>query len=508
VARASVGRDLFATPEAGVVIGNVDVYDVFPYVEARYVQIVTDPVWNRLVVGELGRSLRAFDGGGTPSGPLREPRGIAVDAANRVYVADSGNDRVLVFRADTEFDAIDLVPLYEIAGLRRPHDVALSDGGTPFDPSDDRLYVAETGGNRVVAFALPADGASELCTLGELGSGPNRFAGPLAIAVGRSDGTSTSDVYVADAHNRRLVRLQDGDHGLTWASSIPIDADAVSSLDTDNWGNVYAAVPGDGSIRKFNAALEPVAELREPGSHPRDFHVPMVSLRDHRDGSVHRTAHPAGVIVEEWTDGSGVRLVNLGVELHDLSLEASDAVSASFLLTDRASVTAEVRRLDSGRVVQSHDAGTLGAGRHRVDLAGDGLAPELEGDYVLRLTARSSYGLDEGDVLQATFSLGPGGTRFVPGRPMLLGTYPNPFVPATRIAYAVPDGDVHRTVLRIFDARGRLVRAFGRENEAPGFHELVWDGTDEAGKPVSAGVYFYTLRLGESTFDGKLVRVR
>jgi flagellar hook assembly protein FlgD len=214
------------------------------------------------------------------------------------------------------------------------------------------------------------------------------------------------------------------------------------------------------------------------------------------------------LIVEEWTDAGGIRLVNLGVELRDLAVDASDAVSARLLLTDRASVTVEVRRLESGRVVLSRDAGTLGAGRHSLDLTGDALAAGSDGDYVLRLTARSSYGTDETDVIQTPFTLGPDGARLVPARPVLLGSHPNPFVPATRIAYALPDGDAHRTVLRIFDARGRLVRSFSRENETPGFHELLWDGTDVAGRPVSGGVYFYTLRVDDSTFDGKLVRVR
>ncbi len=145
---------MFADPWSTVTIGSVDLYSVYPYVESRTFQIVSDPRWNRLVVGEAGNSLTAYDGKGQTLGALSEPRGLAVDEHNRVYVADAGNDRVLVLEARTEFGDVTLAPLYEIRGLNDPHDVAYSDGGTPFVAGDDVLYVADTGRNRVVAFAL------------------------------------------------------------------------------------------------------------------------------------------------------------------------------------------------------------------------------------------------------------------------------------------------------------------------------------------------------------------
>jgi hypothetical protein len=57
----------------------VDVYDAFPYVETRTYAIVSDPAWNRLVFGEAGKTLRAYDGAGTTLGKLSQPRGLAVD---------------------------------------------------------------------------------------------------------------------------------------------------------------------------------------------------------------------------------------------------------------------------------------------------------------------------------------------------------------------------------------------------------------------------------------------
>src|SRR5262249_6316852 len=163
------------------------------------------------------------------------------------------------------------------------------DGGTPFQPDDDALFVAETGLNRVSAFALEGNSARLLSTLGELGSGDGHFAGPLSVAVGRESGASTGDVYVADAHNRRLVRLAWSGGRLAWRGTAPSGADAIPSLATDEWGNVYAAAPQQGVVLKFNAALENVAELRDGVTSPRALTVPFFTVRDHRDGRVVRS---------------------------------------------------------------------------------------------------------------------------------------------------------------------------------------------------------------------------
>ena len=68
--------------------------------------------------------------------------------------------------------------------------------------------------------------------------------------------------------------------------------------------------------------------------------------------------------------------------------------------------------------------------------------------------------------------------------------YPNPFNPETRIVYGVPtdlpDGAPVR--LEIFNLAGQRVRALETEI-SPGWHEVVWNGTDDAGQPASTGLY-------------------
>ena len=504
VSRDRLGRDLFANPYATVTLSHVDVYDRFPYVETRHFQIVSDPRWNRLIYGERGGRLKAFDGAGTSLGALSRPHGLAVDEQDRVYVADAGNGRVLVLQATTELGDITLAPIAVIDGLSDPHDVAVSDGGTPFSAADDRLYVAETGRNRIVAFALESGGARRIATLGDLGSGPGRFAGPMAIAVGRDARGSTRDLYVADAHNRRIVRLRDDGASLRWLSETP-SGGLLTSLDTDAWGNVYAAAPGEGVVRKLSPELAPVAELR--GERPRGFYLPFAVLRDHRDGRVARIGQPSGVSVDQWDGAQGIRLWNLGLELADVGVSSAPDPAARFTLTDQARIALEVRRGSDGRVLGRRDLGVLAAGSHVVPLRAADLG-DAAGDtpLVLRLDAASSYADGPTETVQASFRL-DGGAVVSAARPMLVGNAPNPAAPETRITFVLPAGYSGPATLRLFDAQGRRVRGFERPF-SPGLNDVTWDGTGDDGHPVHAGVYFYRLDVGALHFTRRLVLVR
>jgi hypothetical protein len=65
-----------------------------------------------------------------------------------------------------------------------------------------------------------------------------------------------------------------------------------------------------------------------------------------------------------------------------------------------------------------------------------------------------------------------------------------------------------RVSFRIFDVRGRRVRTLLEETREAGEHEVAWDGTDDAGARVAAGMYFHRGEVGGSRFAEKLVLVR
>ncbi len=97
----------------------------------------------------------------------------------------------------------------------------------------------------------------------------------------------------------------------------------------------------------------------------------------------------------------------------------------------------------------------------------------------------------------------------VPGAPVLPPNAPNPFNPMTRIVYGVPENlpAGQAVTLEIYSARGQRVRTFVADN-TPGYHEVQWDGTDEAGRPQSTGVYLTRFTCGDDVQTRKMTMVK
>ena len=88
----------------------------------------------------------------------------------------------------------------------------------------------------------------------------------------------------------------------------------------------------------------------------------------------------------------------------------------------------------------------------------------------------------------------------------VIKTYPNPFNPATTIEFELPETGI--ATLIIYNIAGQKIRELISGYNAAGIHRIVWDGTDDSGKVVSAGMYIVRLKAGEVTATGKMVLVR
>jgi flagellar hook assembly protein FlgD len=87
--------------------------------------------------------------------------------------------------------------------------------------------------------------------------------------------------------------------------------------------------------------------------------------------------------------------------------------------------------------------------------------------------------------------------------PTIRGIHPNPFSHATSIAYALPKGTTVR--IEVLDASGRRVRTVVNGEVGPGEQTATWDGKNDAGKAMAAGVYFAQLRADGTTRKARLV---
>lgn len=84
--------------------------------------------------------------------------------------------------------------------------------------------------------------------------------------------------------------------------------------------------------------------------------------------------------------------------------------------------------------------------------------------------------------------------------------YPNPFNPATTIDFHLASAG--KTVMKIYDVRGNLVRTLLDEPVPAGPHSVVWDGTDNSGRKVASGSYFYQLETNDRLMTKKSLLIK
>jgi len=84
-----------------------------------------------------------------------------------------------------------------------------------------------------------------------------------------------------------------------------------------------------------------------------------------------------------------------------------------------------------------------------------------------------------------------------------LYNYPNPFNPTTTIYFSLTTGLTENTELIIYNLKGQKVKILDMSGgcridakATESLHHIIWNGTDESNQPVSSGIYFYQLKVG------------
>jgi len=127
-----------------------------------------------------------------------------------------------------------------------------------------------------------------------------------------------------------------------------------------------------------------------------------------------------------------------------------------------------------------------------------------DGSYEGEIVIESSGG---DAVIPVSLRVRPTGTdERVPSVPTLYGAFPNPFNPATRVAFSLPARQ--RATLRIYDPAGRLVRELADGVFDPGNQFIAWDGRAAGGTPAASGVYFCRLESAGTAASMKLLLLK
>jgi tripartite motif-containing protein 71 len=242
---------------------------------------------------------------GGPGHAVMYPSGLDVDAQGNVYVADTGGDAVAAYNASgTRLWQVGERGPKTLQQFLDPRDVAYLAG---------LVYVADTGNHRVVVLdavtgagssswstgsgnplgiSAGVDGARNppvLVTLdnsnsvgvyspdgnlmktigGIKGSGPGELTQPRDAATNAS-----GDVYVADFFNNRIVQFAaNGSFIRTWGSTGGGNGKFARpyGVDVDDDGNVYVADSNNHRIQKFDPTGTFLAKWGTPGAAPGQF---------------------------------------------------------------------------------------------------------------------------------------------------------------------------------------------------------------------------------------------
>ncbi|MBI1852007.1 MAG: SBBP repeat-containing protein [Planctomycetes bacterium] len=127
-------------------------------------------------------SVVAGAGAGTNPGQVRRAEGVGVDNANNLYVADTGNARILMFSNGNPGAATVLAASATAAGAARgPEGVTVSRFTLGVLSTNSALVVSNTGNNKINGKLDPTSAAGTWRVLGTGGTGVGQFSKPSKI---------------------------------------------------------------------------------------------------------------------------------------------------------------------------------------------------------------------------------------------------------------------------------------------------------------------------------------
>jgi len=94
----------------------------------------------------------------------------------------------------------------------------------------------------------------------------------------------------------------------------------------------------------------------------------------------------------------------------------------------------------------------------------------------------------------------------IPDQYIVHQNYPNPFNPITNLRYDLPENGYVK--ITIYDMFGRKVKTLVNHTQDAGYKSIIWDATNDYGKPVSTGIYLYQIQTSDFVQTKKMVLLK
>jgi hypothetical protein len=84
--------------------------------------------------------------------------------------------------------------------------------------------------------------------------------------------------------------------------------------------------------------------------------------------------------------------------------------------------------------------------------------------------------------------------------------FPNPFNPCTTIPIELPDDSF--VEVAIYNILGEKIVVLSEGIKSSGYHNILWNGTNQFGQPVSSGIYFVSVHFGQNIYHQKMMLLK
>ncbi|MCP4115975.1 MAG: hypothetical protein GY737_11320 [Desulfobacteraceae bacterium] len=181
-------------------------------------------------------------------GHMSEPGYTCFDGDGKLWISDTGNNRVLIYARNGSGELVPDTPP-SVTGLNRPVGIVKHETGD--------LFISDSNGHQIRKYDAALIHAADIGT-GTAGSGDDQFNHPMGLGIAKQ---AEPVLYIADQLNNRVkMHKLNGDYIGSITSDGTLNLDRPEDVAIDPEGHLYIADTDNGRVLQFSLTMDgPVA---------------------------------------------------------------------------------------------------------------------------------------------------------------------------------------------------------------------------------------------------------